>query len=435
MRLGLFDPDRGHWRAATHGDFAGSPPSSPIGLNGATHKLELFDPDTGMWTPAESADVARGGGGGSVQTGARIKFAGFGNSHMAATPGILDAFAGFAPWVLMKNAGIGGNTSAAILARTGDVPNGVSACPLIEGTNDANAIANGSLTLKQSMTNWTAIISALKSRGIQVLGILPPPTGSNIDYSWAVHQQRLAQLLLLESLGVPVYDPYRVLIDPTNGFFTSGSSSDGLHALNAAASQVGAQLWTDIAASRLASLVPTSNEDRGIAGQPKNCLMLTSASGVADGWVKGTQGVATVESAAADGVAGNWQRLDATALTAAATLRADRILPRASQASDTDLLHLQMTVKSDPGSNCTMTVGVEWRSTDGVTLFGSTTVIGALATSAAVVRLQRRLTPPAGATMARVLVSLQQANTGSSYTGTVRVGEFRLISISQAIGG
>lgn len=366
--------------------------------------------------------------------GVRLIYAGLGNSHMAATPGMLDAFGGVAPVVLSTNAGIGGNTSAMILARVGtDVPGDTRVCPLLEGTNDAIAVGATTLTLSQSMTNWRGIIANLQSRGIQPLLVLPPPAASTATYLWAVHQQRLAQLLLAEELLVPAYDPYRILIDPVTSGFITGASADGLHAVNAYATLVGQQLWADIAAGRLASLIPTCNADRGIAGVTANCLMLTATSGVPDGWVKGTQGVATTESAAADGVAGNWARLDATALTAAATLRSDRVLPRVSQASATlDRLHLQMALKFDPGANCSLTVGVEWRSADGVTLIGSTTLIGGLTTSVAPVRLQRRLTPPGGAALARVLVSVQA--TSGTYSGVVRVGEFRCISLSQARG-
>lgn len=366
--------------------------------------------------------------------GLRLPVTGLGNSHMAATPGLLDAFMSASPWVLLANAGVGGDKTADIKARAAaDVPAGTRVCLMIEGTNDANAIGASTLALAQSMTNWTEIIAGLRAREFQPALVLPPPTGPAISYSWAVHQQRLAQLLLAEALGVPVYDPYRVIIDPTTGFYTAGASSDGLHALNPAASQVGAQLWADIAAGRLASLVPTNNEDRGITGTTRNCLMQTATSGVADGWTKGSQGVATTESASADGIAGNWQRLDATSLTAQAWVRADRVLPRVSQADSTlDLLHLQLALKANPGTSCTTTVGIEWRSADAVTLFGSTTIIGALPTSVAPVRLQRRLVPPAGAALARVIVSIQPSS--GTYSGTVRAGEFRLIALAQARG-
>lgn len=365
--------------------------------------------------------------------GVRENYTGFGNSHMAATPGFFDAFCGVAPVVLLANAGVGGNTSAALLARiAADVPSNTRVCVLIEGTNDAIAIGATSLTLEASTANWRSIIAHLRLRGIQPLIVLPPPAGPAASYLWAVNQQRLAQLLIGEEFCVPVYDPYRILMDPATSGYISGASSDGVHAVNASATLVGQQLWADISAGRLASLVPTCNSDRGIAGVTANCLMLTAASGVPDGWVKGTQGVASTESAAADSVAGNWARLDATTLSSVALLRTDRLLPRVSQGAGLDRLHLQMALKYDPGAGCSFNLGVEWRSADAATLIGSTTLIGGLTTSVAATRLQRRLIPPAGAALARVIVSIQPVS--GTYSGTVRVGEFRLISIAQASG-
>ena len=363
----------------------------------------------------------------------RLSVVGFGNSHMAANPGFFGHLLGRSSWLFRKNAGIGGNTSAMLLARVAtDVPNDTDFCIWIEGTNSAQAIVNGTLTYAQEVANLDAILSSFRNRGIRSALVLQPPGGASNSFAYMYNQVRMLHLVWAESRKVPVYDPYRVLIDPATGYYTAGSSTDGTHAVDAAAKSVATQLWTDITTGRLADFVPLSNEDRGI--HQKNSLLLTDtdSNGVPNNWTAGSSGTYSLSSASADGIGGNWFNINASGITASAYGRIDCTLPRTG--NDTDEYHLQIAINFLPTTNCSGTLGIEWRSADGLTLYRSDSIIGAATTSISPVRIQRRFLAPAGAGIARIICSVQAITGGTAYTGSMKVGEFRMICLPQTLG-
>lgn len=364
------------------------------------------------------------------------KVAILGNSHAAAIPGIYDRFCAAMGGAVIRtvNAGIGGNTTAQILARVNEIPNDTDICLLIEGTNDGNAWANTTITLAQHIANMRAIIENLQGRGIRVV-LLLGPSGNAPNNTYAYLQMRQSDIVLALEMGIPVYDPYRVIISPTTGGFVSGTNSaDGLHAIDSATITVANQLASDLAAGRCASLVPVCNDDRGAhaVGSVRNSLLLTdsNADGLADNWLKSTAGTATLASASADGVAGNWQTISATASASNSWLQLRSTLPR--QSSGLDDYYILFAAKFTQTTNAVLQIYVEWYAADDSTLIGAVTLLPQVTATILPFRMSRRITAPSGAAKAR-FAALMTPSSGS-LTGSVSIGEFRLVSIPAALG-
>lgn len=214
---------------------------------------------------------------------------------------------------LLKNAGISGNSSAAMLARINtDVPADSVIVPFMEGTNDAA----GGATVATHRSNYSAIIENLISRGMVPVMIATPPydlaTGK-------VEVYRAVQFYLAQKYGITYWDPWVDYTDPANGKWVAGAASDDAHPTYATQQGGAAKLVAFINQTATPpgfgprSNTPNVAAPSGFLLSGGNCLMLTdtNANGVADGWVQ--SGTATASLVAATGgFRGNFQRLTTT---------------------------------------------------------------------------------------------------------------------------
>lgn len=361
-----------------------------------------------------------------------------GNSHAASNPGMFDricaAMGGTA--IRWTNAGIGGNTTAQILARMDtDIPADTDLCLFIEGTNDGNAFANATLTLAQHVANMRLIYGKLIARGIRLAHILNP--GSNAPNNTYAHlQMRLTDLVLARQLNIPVFDPYRSIMTNTTGGFVSGTNTvDGLHANDSGTVTVANQFITDISTGKCASLVPVCNDDRGshAVGAVRNSLLLTDSNsdGLPDNWTKSTAGTTALVSGTADAIAGNWLTLTASAITENTWIQIRPSLPRTSTGADEFIL--VFAAKYTATTNCTLQIYIEWYESNDTTFISSTNLLPVATSSIATYRTQRNLIAPTGAAKAR-LTAIMVPTSAGSYTGSVSLAEIRLVSIQSVLG-
>ena len=239
---------------------------------------------------------------------------------------------GFFPWAnaslggrltLVKNAGVGGNTSAQILARVTDVT-GLATMPgycilpdcatndLVAGTASATII-----------TNLQAICDALQAKGITVVICTVLPIAGN-----AAHVQRQEEVSRWirdrsEQPGFIVCDWAARWGDPTTVGPKAGYSTDGVHPTPVGAGAIGRVLAEalrphlggsiELASHNLDQL--TINLNPMMVGTGGTASTGTSGS-VATNWTTlrgsgaGTLAASKVARNAIDGIGGEWQKLE-----------------------------------------------------------------------------------------------------------------------------
>lgn len=147
----------------------------------------------------------------------------------------------------IRNAGVGGETSTAILARfDADVIQYRPSIALIQcGTNDLTGTITNA-TYATLMNNLEEMVQRCRKSGIlPVLGTPPPKNSANTETTmvqWWYYE-------LARHYGIPLIDTYRYLVDPANGNYASGLSSDSVHPYPA-----GVQLLASQAATILSTL-------------------------------------------------------------------------------------------------------------------------------------------------------------------------------------
>jgi lysophospholipase L1-like esterase len=214
----------------------------------------------------------------------------------------------------VRNAGIGGNTSAMVLARfDADVaPYRPTVVSLLVGVNDS-FLGVPDADFRANVTALVARIRAIEAT--PVLGTVTP-----ISTADAAHRRRisrfnrwLATYAAAESL--PLVDYHAALVDPATGNLRAEyDSGDGTHP-NAVGNARMASVWLDTLDRLLpppSPLTAKSNTDPGnLVG---NGLFLgdTDADGIANDWFTWggvNSGTPTRSLVAATGVAGQVQRL------------------------------------------------------------------------------------------------------------------------------
>lgn len=210
-----------------------------------------------------------------------------------------------------RTAGVGGDTSAQLLARiqTDVIASAPSICVVMIGTNDVG----GSVPLADYQTNVTAIVAALEAANIlPVLCLVPPRTGTT------------AQRLLLYKYnawladfgarrGTRVVDTFTPLVDPATGLQASGiASGDGVH-LNWAGNQaVGLAVWAtldDLIVKDPLALTVSAADPTDLLGGIGLFTADANADGLADGWTAGDAAHATYSLVDVAGVPGKMQRV------------------------------------------------------------------------------------------------------------------------------
>jgi len=212
----------------------------------------------------------------------------------------------------VANSGIGGNTSAQMLARiqTDVLAHAPGYCHVLAGTNDTRQ----SVPLETTKANLTAIYDTLNTAGVRVIAGTVPPDGDAV----VTQAQRNNTMALNEWLrglarsrrNFILADYAAALTDPvTGGVITGYMQADQTHL-----EQRGGFAAGRVLADALASVVPPSPVLFSNPTDPKNLIRAASrfpgnATAAPTGWLPQSFTVAPTYSKVArtDGVAGNWQ--------------------------------------------------------------------------------------------------------------------------------
>jgi lysophospholipase L1-like esterase len=216
-----------------------------------------------------------------------------------------------------RNAGIGGDTTAQMLARfDSDVtPYAPNVVHLLGGTNDTAS------TVADTLTNLASIVGKIRSIGaVPVIGTPPPKSAAS-----TAERTRLAALAAgikryAENQGIPLVDYRRALVDPATGGYLTAYYNDGTHPNDAGFTLMG-QLCSDTVSPILPPWSPPlANENADPNNLLANGLFLDSgATGTGRGsWTGGTgTGVASSVVTGDTTIRGSWLRWDMAASTTA----------------------------------------------------------------------------------------------------------------------
>jgi lysophospholipase L1-like esterase len=239
---------------------------------------------------------------------------------------------GFFPWAnislggrltLSKNAGVGGNTSAQILARITDVT-GLAAMPgycILADCASNDLIANtASATI---ITNLQAICDALQAKGITVvLCTVLPIAGTSAH----VQRQEEVNRWIRGRDGLPgfiICDWAARWADPTTGGPKTGFATDGIHPTPLGAGAIG-RVLAEALRSRIGGSIELASQNLDQLHINLNPMMVgtsgtasTGTSGqVATDWIalrgsgSGTMACSKVARNPIDGVGGEWQKIE-----------------------------------------------------------------------------------------------------------------------------
>ena len=222
-------------------------------------------------------------------------------------------------WDLVTNAGVGGETSASILARvaTDIVPANVHVCVLV--SDHWNDIGTG-VSAATAIANDVAIITALRASGIiPVICPLTPDqrTGSNGARILLAQQIREGVRSYCEAQQVPYIDLFSILVDTATGTLSTTYNRDGSVHPNVA----GYKLMGQAIDTALRAIIPPRASGLiAYAADPTDLmagagLFLANTAGVGTGWTytpasSGSAATITTDSA----VLGSLQRLTGTTL-------------------------------------------------------------------------------------------------------------------------
>lgn len=130
---------------------------------------------------------------------------------------------------LVKNAGVGGNTSAQMLSRfdTDVTPYAPNLVTILAGTNDTGQ----SVPLSTFQSNIQAIVAKCRAIGaVPVLATMPPNssgTPANRQQQILVFNGWLRRYAAAQ--GLALLDFYNLFVDPTNAAYLSTYKNDGTH--------------------------------------------------------------------------------------------------------------------------------------------------------------------------------------------------------------
>lgn len=225
-------------------------------------------------------------------------------------------------FVLLNNAGVGGNTTAQMLARiqTDVLAYSPGYCIVQGGGND---VTNG-VAAATTIANLQAIYDILRAAGIVVVACTQTPTGSA---DTTVEKANLAAInnwirgYAISVPGIILCDWYPYLADPITGDPATGMMWDtpAVHQSQLGAYRMGSALAAALSPrSSLADPLPFSNAESGPLVLP-NPRMVGNTAGLATSvTVAGETGTPTLTNtkvARADGIQGEWQQVVASAGT------------------------------------------------------------------------------------------------------------------------
>lgn len=185
------------------------------------------------------------------------------------------------PLRMVKNAGVGGDTTAQMLARITDI---TSLNPLpgwvfgMGGVND-----QGGLNPTASIANLKAIFEALLSRGINVVWATALPDTGNTGQRWVTHAiNDWLRQYAYNRPGFTLVNWSNVFLDPATGNPKTGYTSDGLHQSPLGAAILG-QYLAEVVRYKIAPIDATSivTETQSTVGANTS---LSGGTTVATGW-------------------------------------------------------------------------------------------------------------------------------------------------------
>jgi hypothetical protein len=169
-----------------------------------------------------------------------------------------------------------------------------SALHILGGTNDIT----GGLSDATTLSNLQWMIREGKKLGCVVfIGTIPPRNDTDVALD-NIDRINVGIKALAAAEGAHLIDYHSVLVDPANGHYLTGLSTDNVHA-NAA----GQKVMANLAASVMTRALPQGSLPVGVAQYATspnrlgtNCCFLidTNADGVPDGWTAG--GTATTST-------------------------------------------------------------------------------------------------------------------------------------------
>lgn len=197
----------------------------------------------------------------------------------------------------LANAAKGGTKTDDMLANF-DVrvaPYKPTAVVILAGTNDIDGSANWAVPYK---ANYQAIVAKVRGIGATpVICTVIPNTNSGPTGRTTIQQANAWLRWYASSNGFPLVDFNRVLINPADGAFAAGMSTDGLHP-NAAGNVVLAQEFVNTILPLVPpddALLPNDTYNNLVSG-----LFLTDTTGVPAGWSAFGPGATLVNTVATE---------------------------------------------------------------------------------------------------------------------------------------
>lgn len=170
--------------------------------------------------------------------------------------------------LIYNNQGVDGDTSAQVLARVNDVPDETNIVTLMCTTNDVSM----GVSIADHRQNIIDIVTALREKNIEVIGILAPPRDNTNAEAITTNLYNQSDYITYKLLGVSCFNPWRLMVDPSDGSWLVDKSDDGIHPNANAEWEAGNILWEDYSTNNYA-LPPIAINSEGINN---NCAMLNT---------------------------------------------------------------------------------------------------------------------------------------------------------------
>lgn len=350
-----------------------------------------------------------------------MRYCKFGDSYTYDPQGLFTHFAANAPLLLVKGAGIYGNNTAQMVARLSDIDPTADVTSVMETTNDAVQVVPVS-THANNMRTIIDYILGLKQDPVMVSG---PPGQS--AYSSLVEQYRLADFVVAAEKRVAIYDPWSTLVDGSTGQFKTEYGGAVVHPNSAGYRDAGLALAAQYKEMRPMMMLPHKN-NTSVGLNPTNACLLTDtdANGLADSWsISGSGSASALYSLVpgAGAVVGNWQRINAAAVTGAVNVAWQTAKTTGFVAGDKLLAVCRL--KIDAATNVKVSA---WVQTNAAV---RTYLVQDLQSTISDTVLAIEFVVPAGVTSWTMTISLATATTGA-YTADVSFAQAQVYNLTTA---
>lgn len=335
--------------------------------------------------------------------------------------------------VLAHNGGVGGDTTAMMRARVGDVvASRPDICAVMGGTNDLLA----SRPLTDIIADLTAIYEQLRTAGILVVAMEILPSSRFNSVTVLAKQFAVNNFIAEYARAHPGIVPVRVaadVADPTSGLANTdlfrNEGGQYVHLRVGAAARIGRRVWEALKPFvSVFDLALSNNADPRNA--IRNGLMLGDVSGVATNWTISTAdgAVYTASKTTRDDMPGSWQKV----VLESGTINIDTVVPMASNvawSSVNQTLTGEMEIRGDATNLTHLSLTVQAENAQGGSFRRVVGMFDAYASSkiapipAALIRTQTMAAGyNASTTHARLRLTLRGAGTIELSRAAIRVG-------------